>query len=277
MAQLSEERWTDLISLWLSELRDWGHWIETSSSVEVGSDLALDDDLLPGAPTSGSAFLGIQSAVDHLGVLGDALRTSGVTRPFGYYTLARAAMFGAARTVWILSPAERELRQERGLWMEWQSDRFFSKSLAQFQAQPDPGRRAVADGLADRVAGHLTMLGAAASRIGVELLPKHAPSDTEIVEHAGRWIEDRNEVDSRLGSGLAWQWRTHSGAAHSLPWILVGKADLETVYPDGTGEGVMAPSIEDLGVAMGTAMLATRSAIKLFGTRAVGPRRRPSA
>jgi hypothetical protein len=60
-------------------------------------------------------------------------------------------MFASARTIWILSPDERQCRQERGLWMEWQSDRYFSKTLVQFQEQPNPGPRAVANDLADRV------------------------------------------------------------------------------------------------------------------------------
>ena len=270
VAQLSEQRWTELINLWLHELRGWDeYWIENGHDVEGGSDLALDDRLLPGAPTSGSAILGIQSAVDHLGVLGDALRASGVRRPFGYFTLARAAMFASARTIWILSPDERECRQERGLWMEWQSDRYFSKTLVQFQEQPDPGPRAVANDLADRVASHQAMLSAAAASLGVDLVPRRAPTDTEIVEEAGRWLEGP-DVDTNLGSGLAWQWRTHSGTAHSFPWVMVGKVDLETVYADGTGEGALTPSLEDLGVAFGTAIRATREAIRLFVTRASG-------
>lgn len=267
MAQLSEDRWTELIHLWLQEVRGWDEqWLE-NVRVEGGSDLALDDRLLPGAPTSGSAALGVRSAIDHLAVLGDALRASSLRRPFGYYTLARAAMFASARTIWILSPDRRECRQERGLWMEWHSDRHFTKTMVQFQNQPDPGPRAMADDIVDRVANHQAMLSSAAASIGVDLAARGAPTDTEIVEEAGRWLEGAN-VDPRLGSGLAWQWRTHSGAAHSLPWVMVGKVNLETVYADGTGEGALSPSLEDLGIAFGTAMRATHEAIRLFATRA---------
>jgi hypothetical protein len=269
VAQLSEDRWTDLINLWLQEVRGWDeHWLE-NVRVEAGSELALDDRLLPGAPTSGSAILGIQSAVDHLGVLRDALRASSLRRPFGYYTLARAAMFASARTIWILSPDERECRQERGLWMEWQSDRHFTKTMVQFQNQPDPGPRAMANDIADRVANHQAMLRSAAASLGVDLVPRGAPTDTEIVEEAGRWLEGV-DFDPRLGSGLAWQWRTHSGAAHSLPWVMVGKVNLETVYEDGTGVGALSPSLEDLGMAFGTAIRATSEAIRLFATRGSG-------
>jgi hypothetical protein len=49
---------------------------------------------------------------------------------------------------------------------------------------------------------------------------------------------------------------------------MVGKVDLETVHADGTGEGTLTPRLEDLGVAFGTAILATREAIRLFETRA---------
>ena len=261
---------------WLDELSAWDKtWGVNGLAVDVGSDLAKDDLLLPGAPTSGSAILGIQSAVDHLNVLGDALRASGLRRPFGYYTLARAAIFASARSIWILSPEERPCRQERGLWMEWHSDRSFRKTLVQFQTQSDPGPRAVAHDLADRVARHQAMLTTAAATLGVDLTAKHAPSDTEIVELAGLWLQDP-QVDTNLGSGLAWQWRTHSGSAHSYPWVLVGKADLETTYLDGTGEGTFSPSAEDLGVAFGTGMSATREAMRLFMARASAVSDQPS-
>jgi hypothetical protein len=86
---------------------------------------------------------------------------------------------------------------------------------------------------------------------------------------------ERRQLRSRIWPRMA--------VAHTLgdgplvPSVLVGKTDLETVYPDGTGEGVMTPSVEDLGLAFGTAMLATRSAIRLLGTRAIGRSPRPSA
>lgn len=269
MAHLSEQRWTDLINGWLEVVCRWDDDRFEYPHVDVGSDLALDDQLLPGAPTSGSAILGIQSAVDHLGVLGNALQASGVRRPFGYYTLARAAMFASARTIWILQPDERGRRQERGLWMEWQSDRHLSKSMEQFQNQPDPGPRGVSNDVAGRVAKHQAMLSNAAASLGVDLVPRGAPTDSEIVEEAGRWLEGE-DVDPRLGSGLMWQWRTHSGSAHSLPWVMVGKVDLEATYADGTGEGVFSPSLEDLGVAFGTAVHATNEALRLFASRASG-------
>lgn len=261
----------ELIASWLDELKVWDMtWGENGHPIEPGSDLAADDLLLPGVPTSGSAIIGIQSAVDHLNVLGDALRASGLRRPFGYYTLARAAIFASARTIWILSPDERPRRQERALWMEWHSDRAFKKTLIQFQNQRDPGPRAVAHDLADRVASHQAVLATAATTLGVELTSKHAPSDTEIVELAEQWMQDPN-VTTNLGSGLAWQWRTHSGSAHSYPWVLVGKIDLETTYADGTGEGTFSPSTEDLGVAFGTGMEATREAMRLYTSRASAP------
>lgn len=277
VAVLTEQRWTELMASWLDEISGWDKtWGVNGPGVEVGSDLAVDDLLLPGAPTSGSAILGIQSAVDHLNVLGDALRASGLRRPFGYYTLARAAIFASARTIWILSPQERPCRQERGLWMEWLSDRAFTKTLVQFQAQSDPGPRAVANDVADRIARHQAMLAAAAATIGVNLTARHAPSDTAIVESAGLWLQGPH-VDSSAGSGLAWQWRTHSGSAHSYPWVLVGKVDLETTYLDGTGEGDFSPSTEDLGMAFGTGVSATREAMRLFMERASAVSDRPSA
>ena len=262
---------------WLDELSSWDKtWGVKGRAVDVGSDLATDD-LPPGAPTSGSAILGIQSAVDHLNVLGDALRALGfdgrlgTTRSLALPSSLRRGPsgFSAPRSGPV---AKSGACGWSGIAIDPSGSPSFSSRLSPI---PDPEQ-----------SPNKWPIGSCPSPGHADCRGRNARSrphrQTCAQRHGDRGTQRGSllqglQVDRSLGSGLAWQWRTHSGSADSYPWVLVGKADLETTYLDGTGEGTFSPSVEDLGLAFGTGMSATREAMRLFLARASAVSDPPSA
>ena len=66
-------------------------------------------------------------------------------------------------------------------------------------------------------------------------------------------------------------WRIHSGVAHSLPSVNLGKAEIVGRLPTDDGyEATVSASITDMGTAVASAYLATREALRLYEKRTEG-------
>lgn len=76
--------------------------------------MAIDDEMFPRHRISEVARMSLLLAGEHLRLARDAIE-AGQLYPSAHFTLLRGGLVGAAQAVWVLSPAERAKRQERGL------------------------------------------------------------------------------------------------------------------------------------------------------------------
>src|SRR5690606_12160755 len=87
--------------------------------VHPRSELAGDDKERPQQPLSQLAWIGLSSAIEHLGLACDDLERvlggDGSLRPRAPFTLTRSALMGASQTVWLLAPDDRATRVRRSL------------------------------------------------------------------------------------------------------------------------------------------------------------------
>lgn len=268
MVTKEDQDWLNRMAKAFRAVDDWERWAERVHLVHRPSDLAQDDRLCPEFATSRTAVHGISSAVDHLALFRDAVRETETTRPYAYYTLARAATFAALRSVWILSPQYRKKRQERGLWIEYDN---ISKFIALVTSLREPktisGLRSIDRTLEDAQRRKAVIVGAGA-KLGVTINKKNKPQDTRILQEATAWIDRHADPDAfGAGNGMMLLWRIHSGAAHSLSWINQGKAEVVGPLPSGGYEGRVTATVEDMGLAVSSATLATSEAMKLLDRR----------
>lgn len=246
---------------------NWEEWITVAHPADEGSALADDDRLYPPFPVSRAAIQGLGSAIDHLGLFHAALEKTRASRPFGYFTLARTAMFSAARTIWILSPAQRPERQRRALWLaheDLRQYRFFTENLpAVLFADPELPARELTE-----VTERLKLMDEAAARVGLIFRSNQRPRDSGIVESAADWLDSQPTGLEEPGSSLRMLWRMHSGHAHGLSWSMQGEQEVVTRNADGSGTIKVTASVAELATASLAAATTTNQALILYEQRA---------
>lgn len=96
------------------------NWHKMTSSAPLrcrpGSALREDDRANPSHPVSVPTWVAIVQSVEHLNAIGLLFQGTGALFPSAYFSMARPALLGACRAVWILSPEQREERQRRA-WL----------------------------------------------------------------------------------------------------------------------------------------------------------------
>ena len=101
----------------LDSAPDLDRWRLRAHNVEVpesGSDLALDDKIVPHMAIGQLARMSLVLSGEHLRLALDAVRAKQLY-PSSHFTVLRGALVGASQGVWILSPVDRDKRRERGL------------------------------------------------------------------------------------------------------------------------------------------------------------------
>jgi hypothetical protein len=70
------------------------------------------------------------------------------------------------------------------------------------------------------------------------------------------WL-DRHKHPDEFGSGHGAMllWRQHGGAAHSLPWINTGRAEVHEQLAEGGVKGRVTASFADIGMAIASPTL----------------------
>lgn len=207
-----------------SELNSWRTTVESGFEPVPGSELALDDEDWPPWPLSQLATASIGMAFDHL----DAIRHTVETRhffPMAQVTLVRGGLIGAAQGVWLLAPADRGVRLHRARALAAYIYKEHGKYLSAVELSGAylPEIEEVAahwrlregelaekrDQLGERADFNTTQMIIDAARS--VLLPEYA-LDTEVI------------------------WRQGSGAAHGLPWSVLGHPrSQQTSEPDESG------------------------------------------
>lgn len=105
-------------------------WIQTEHPPAPGSPLAGDDKAEP--KVSAIARFGIATAVDHLGLVVDAMESDRLFRIYAPLTALRTALYTAAHTQWLLTPRTRAGRQVRALRMELKNQVEQRKAISGF-------------------------------------------------------------------------------------------------------------------------------------------------
>lgn len=264
------DEWSRMLRRDREAVGQWEKWIAVAHPADVGSALAGDDRLYSPFPVSRAAIQGLGSAIDHLGLFHAALAKTQSSRPFGYFTLARAAMFAAARTIWILSPAPRPERQRRALWLAHEDHRqyrnFTENMPASLLADPELPTRALTE-----MNEQFRLMEDAAARVGLTLNSKGRPRDGAIVDAAATWLDCQSTAGEKAGHYIRMLWRLHSGHAHGLSWSMQGKQEVVTRNPDGSGAMKVTASLDELAVASIAATITTNQALILYEQRASRP------
>lgn len=95
------------------DIESWGAALREPWRPDPTSQLALDDQAWPGWPVTQLARASLGSARDHLQAVRVHIEAEQMF-PLASDTLLRTAIVAGAQTVWMLSPDDEVLRQERG-------------------------------------------------------------------------------------------------------------------------------------------------------------------
>lgn len=235
--------------------------------VEPHSSLARDDEAFPRYPASQLAWQGIGSAVDHLDMMISTLAATRTAFPFGYHTLARTGLIGAARAMWVLDGTRPE-RTGRALRMaheEYRQERASlgdTRKLFPHLATPCDERTAQLD-------HRMAEARAAGMPIGMtEDQVKSAPKDTEIIEHvAHRFALGEAEPDN-IAAAFILSWRDGSGIAHAMLWPALRRSELiREEAPGRSHHKLTSGGIDEIAFAVGRVHLLTNKAMELFDRR----------
>jgi hypothetical protein len=266
---MSDKEWSERLLRDREQVRHCEDWIAASHPPEERSALAGDDRLYRPLPVSRAAIQGLGSAVDHLGLFHSALEETHESRPLAYFTLARTAMFSAARTIWILCPPQRSERQKRALWFAYEDlrqYRNFTMTMRDDFEDKDLVPRAIAE-----IDGRQRQMESAAAKLNLTLNRQNKTSDTDIVAAAGMWLDSQPSAGDKTGHSLRILWRIHSGHAHGLSWSMQGKQEVVTRNEDGSGVIKETVTIPELAVASQAASVTTNEALVLYEQRATRP------
>jgi len=189
---------------------------------EPGSDLATDDLDWPYLRVSETARNGLVAAVDHL----DCYRFLVEQRRLftsGQLTLVRAAIVGAAQAVWVLAPADRNVRIERGRTaaVEWYHQHLLhTKALLPLPATD--GSKA-----ADRISFLTERLQELESKRDADS-QRSKYQATEMIRQAAletyRQPGVEGDPECYANEAVA-EWRRTSGVAHGLSWAHLSGVD----------------------------------------------------
>ncbi|WP_062993791.1 hypothetical protein [Nocardia anaemiae] len=237
-------------------------WLGAPRPPAEGSALAGDDRLYPEWPTSKVALQGLVSATDHLSALFESVLEH--TRPVAQFTLARAALFAASCTIWVLSPTPRPERQKRALSIAHEDFRQLRALVTDIE-----GGAMAALLTPENAAAIRTYVDTQVSKIEqVQGFDGRKPNDSEIISKAAEYIDPE---DSGPAHALKLLWRIHSGYAHGLGWPQQLKhPEIVASSPSVLYQRVTSDPV-DIAQAIDSATLASDVAFRLYEQRSASP------
>lgn len=244
------------------DLDQWKARGAATEQPQLRSELAIDDEVFPRHPISEVARTSLLLAGEHLRLARDAVEV-GQLYPSAHFTLLRGGLVGAAQAVWVLSPAERATRQERGLTVLAEMHKQMRKYYGRVEtfALSEQKRRQLAEQqswLADRTEQlENVRTGRAALNLTDEVIP-------EALDHV---FPD----SSRRQDGRA-LWALMSADAHVLGWSTAtrgqtGPADQKS----GLAEGAVGGSFADIAEPFMATHGLLRVGWSIFDRRCKGP------
>lgn len=244
----------------------WSDHISDSTVPAVGSDLASMDARWKYAPPSTLATVGVASAREHLHAV-RLLIDAGELFPSAASTLCRAALVGAAQSVWMLAGADQTTRLQRALSLAVEDYRnhitFGNATLA---ASDYIELHATADDQLARLVRRRSEVTAILDELG----GKVSTNMTNDVLPAALAATPGNE-EFRAQAEL--RWRSMSGAAHSLIWQHFGQPGTtsEESDVDGISRVIVGGDIESLVMDYFTAFRVAAAGWNLLAERADRP------
>lgn len=247
-------------------------WEERTATVErpeVGSSLEADDQLNPRFPTSAIAWASIGNAVDHLGMIGDALQREGSApfRPTALYTLTRGALVAASQAIWVLT-GDRTTRIRRTRLLELEEAKTFSGFLRDYATDvtlpadvEDSFMRSLSTE-ADRVA-------ARAADLKREIRPASGDySVTRTLRDAAASIE-AEAPNNWMRRALLFEWRASSGDAHARLWTKQVRPGEIVEGADGSKTRLTTGSYSSYSQSIGAATVTAWHALRLWDVQRI--------
>lgn len=235
-------------------------------TVEPHSSLIRDDAAFPRYPASSLAWQGIGSAVDHLDMMICTLEATRTAFPFGYHTLARTGLIGAARALWVLDGTRTE-RIGRALRMahdEYRQERAAltdTRSLFPDLATDCDQRMTLLD---RRMAEART----AGTQIGMtDREVRDKPKDTEIIGHVARRFAIGEPEPDNITASYVLGWRDGSGIAHAMLWPALRRSVPIRQAGPGRSHHKLTTDIDEIAHAAARVHLLTDKAVELFDRR----------
>lgn len=103
-----------------AKVQKWFDRIQAQATPPAaGSDLADDDVVLAPVRVSITGFDGLSIAIDHLHALKTLITDAHVIHAQATFTLLRVAIENAATALWVLAPADADIRRFRTLKLRW--------------------------------------------------------------------------------------------------------------------------------------------------------------
>lgn len=208
------------------DLYRWGLRLAHPFVPAPGSELAEDDSDWRWTPVSQVAFTGMGAARDHL----QAVRVhieAGELFPFAQQTLLRTAILAAAQGVWVLAPNDREERLRRARTFAYENLKQHLVFLRDLQGL-SPAPHAGTDAVERHAAQRRTELADLRAAAGQGAQPLNA---TDVIQKAvlATWGSPELATEARV------EWRRGSGAAHGLPWSVLGRQGTRAGAADEDG------------------------------------------
>lgn len=230
--------------------------------ITYGSEMQLQDVEWPYVPSSTVALVGLAAAREHL----HAIRLLIAARelfPSATATLARAALEGAAQTVWMLAPDNHAERMRRSLSIV-REDYRHHRNFGEFVATAETVEKNItAHEQMTRLRDRFDAVTALADQYGgatrivmaTDVLPAAVEATT-------------SEKAFREHAQL--RWRQMAGSAHSLLWPHYGHSGTHSHSVDASGIGytVDGGDIDRLGMDYFSAYRVAARGWRLFGQRA---------
>jgi hypothetical protein len=230
------------VAHWLRNVGD--PWIQSEHPPGTGSALAGDDKFRPAV--SELARFGIATAIDHLGLVVDAMDSELPFRHYGPLTSLRTTLEVAARTQWLLKPAKRPERQFRACRIGFQNLIEQQKAVSAMTGnQMSPDLVIARDKSVALLDQEIQALKGKASELrpGVELVK---PDTASLLQG----LVDENTYE---GQGIRHLWRTGSAAAHGFHWANLGGGQFDEA---------------SFNMSLYASMMLVNDALKLYTNRA---------
>ena len=227
---MSPPRYAKQVLSTFPDLDAWGQRLQRPFVPEPGSELAKDDADAPGVLVSQFALMGAAAARDHLQAVRVHIEAN-TFFPIAQQTLTRTAILAGAQAVWILAPDAREerLRRARAFGHEnLKQHVVYLRELQELAATPHAGTGTVEQFASQRRA-ELAKLREAAGQAKAKLIATDVIHEAVLATWGRRGLADEARVE----------WRRGSGAAHGLPWSVLGRSDtLQAEAADADGVAV---------------------------------------
>lgn len=214
-------------------LKRWG-LKNRMTPIDSDSSLAADDaNFMPdyaGSPVSGAVLFPAMNATDALASVADLIayrpksKNSHIT---SIVALCRVAAESASRTIWMLSPTEREIRRSRCARFEHDELNkqlsFHQSEHEWFDAHPEQKQRQQYADLTEHIRLHKQRKDMLAA--GMQATPKQkVPGYTDVISVAAQWMSDNPPAHDRepyteLFPDIATRfYRLSSGFVHGYKW-----------------------------------------------------------